>query len=75
MINYSPLKLSAMLLVADLSGGSGTVFMLWLQKRFRFSVKKGVCYGACMTLVPSLWGAIGLFTDKIGFHHDWEVSL
>ena len=64
-----------MSLVADLAGGSGTVFVLLLQKKFRFSVKAGVFYGACMTLVPSLWGGIGYFTNTIGFHHTWEFWL
>ncbi|KAM3448277.1 hypothetical protein MY3296_007960 [Beauveria thailandica] len=75
VIKYSPLKLNAMSLVADLSGGSGTVFVLLLQNKFRFSVKAGVFYGACMTLFPSLWGGIGLFTDKIGFKNVWEFWL
>ncbi|EJP65315.1 autophagy protein (Atg22), putative [Beauveria bassiana ARSEF 2860] len=75
VIKYSPLKLNAMSLVADLSGGSGTVFVLLLQKKFRFSVKAGVFYGACMTLFPSLWGGIGLFTDRIGFKNVWEFWL
>ncbi|KAL1411607.1 hypothetical protein Q8F55_002571 [Vanrija albida] len=74
-IHYSPLLLNAMGLCADLAGGSGTVFMLWLQKKYRFSVKAGVFYGACMTLPPSLWGAIGTFTGRIGFHHTWEFWL
>lgn len=56
-----------MSLVADLSGGSGTVFVLLMQKKFRFSVKTGVFYGACMTLFPSLWGGIGYFTNSVGF--------
>lgn len=64
-----------MSLCADLAGGSGTVFMLWLQKKYRFSVKAGVFYGACMTLPPSIWGAIGAFTGKIGFHRTWEFWL
>lgn len=64
-----------MSLCADLAGGSGTVFILLLQKRFRFSVKAGVFYGACMTLVPSLWGGIGYFTNVIGFHNVWEFWL
>lgn len=52
VIHYNPLLLNAFNLVADLSGGSGTVFMLLLQKKYRFSVKKGVFYGACMTIIP-----------------------
>ncbi|KAJ4158546.1 uncharacterized protein LMH87_009068 [Akanthomyces muscarius] len=75
VINYSPLKLNAMSLVADLSGGSGTVFVLLLQKKFRFSVKAGVFYGACMTLVPSLWGGIGYFTNSLGFKNTWEFWI
>lgn len=53
-IHYSPLMLNAMSLVSDLGGGSGTVFMYLLQKKFRFSVKAGVFYGALMTLIPSV---------------------
>lgn len=75
VIKYDPLLLNAMSLCADLAGGSGTVFMLLLQRKYRFSVKKGVFYGACMTLVPSLWGAIGTFQNTIGFHHTWEFWL
>jgi MFS-type transporter involved in bile tolerance (Atg22 family) len=75
IIQYSPLKLNAMSLVADLAGGSGTVFVLLLQKKFRFVVITGVFYGACMTLFPSLWGGIGYFTNVIGFHHIWEFRL
>lgn len=75
VINYSPLQFNAMSLVADLAGGLGTLFMLWLQKKYRFSVKQGVFYGACMTLIPNLWGGIGLFTNTIGFHHIWEFWL
>ncbi|ORX36209.1 autophagy protein [Kockovaella imperatae] len=72
IINYSPTMLNVFSLCSDLGGGSGTVFMWYLQKRYRFSIKKAVLYGACMTLVPSLWGGIGCFTNKIGFKHVWE---
>jgi hypothetical protein len=75
IIHYSPLKLNAMSLCADLGGGSGTVFMFLLQRKYRFSVKAGVFYGACMTVIPSLWGAIGYYTDAIGYHHVWEFWL
>jgi hypothetical protein len=44
--------LNALSLTTDLCGGSGTLFMLYLQKKFRFSVKSAVFYGACMTIVP-----------------------
>jgi len=44
--------LNALSLCADLGGGLGTVFMFFLQKKYRFSVKQGVFYGALMTLPP-----------------------
>jgi MFS-type transporter involved in bile tolerance (Atg22 family) len=75
VVHYSPVMINAFNLVADLSGGSGTLFILLLQKKFRFSVKAGVFYGACMTLVPSLWGGIGYFTNIVGFHHVWAFWL
>lgn len=75
VIHYSPLLLNALSLCSDLGGGSGTVLVLYMQKRFRFSVKAGVFYGACMTLIPSLWGGIGYFTNVAGFHHVWEFWL
>jgi MFS-type transporter involved in bile tolerance (Atg22 family) len=75
VVHYSPVMINAFNLVADLSGGSGTLFILLLQKKFRFSVKAGVFYGACMTLVPSLWGGIGYFTNVVGFHHVWAFWL
>ena len=69
VIHYNPLILNAMNLCSDLAGGSGTLFQYWLQKKYRFSVKAGVTYGAIMAMFPSFWGAIGFFTNKIGFHN------
>ena len=59
VIHYSPLLLNALGLVADLCGGSGTFFMLLLQKRFRFSIKAGVLYGGIMTLIPWVFRSPG----------------
>ena len=52
VIDYSPLKVNALQLVGDLGGGSGTFFTLLLQRKFRFSIKSGAFYGACLTLPP-----------------------
>ncbi|KAL5896250.1 hypothetical protein ACKVWC_001457 [Pyricularia oryzae] len=75
VIHYSPLMLNAFSLTADLCGGTGHLLLLILQKRFRFSVKQGVMFGAVMTLIPQLWGGIGRFTTKVGFHNEWEFWL
>ena len=75
VLNYSPLKLNALSLVSDLAGGSGTVFMFIIQKRYRFSVQTALRFGACMTVPPCLYGGIGMFTNRIGFHNAWEFWL
>jgi hypothetical protein len=38
--------------VGSIAGGSGNLFVFLLQRKFRFSTKKGVLYGAAMTLLP-----------------------
>ncbi|ORX36955.1 putative autophagy protein [Kockovaella imperatae] len=75
VIDYSPLKLNALSMVADLGGGSGTVMMYLLQKRYRFSIQTALRYGAIMTVLPCLYGGIGMFTHAFGFHHSWEFWI
>lgn len=52
VINYSPTILNAMNIVGSVAGGSGNLFVFLLQRKYRFATKKGVCYGAFMTLLP-----------------------
>ncbi|ORY26764.1 putative autophagy protein [Naematelia encephala] len=74
-IHYSPELNSAMGLVSDLSGGSGTVIILLLHKRYKWKIKNILFVSAIFSLTPCLWGAIGTWTDVIGFHHVWEFWL
>ncbi|KAK8850683.1 hypothetical protein IAR55_004603 [Kwoniella newhampshirensis] len=75
VVNYSPTLLNAYNIVGSVCGGGGNLFVYLLQKKFRFSTKAGVFYGAVMTLLPNLWGAIGAHTNAIGYHHVWEFWL
>ncbi|ORY27919.1 putative autophagy protein [Naematelia encephala] len=75
VVEYSPTMLNALNIVGSVCGGGGNLFVYLMQKRFRFSTKAGVFYGAFMTLLPNLWGAIGSHTQVIGFHHLWEFWL
>ncbi|ORX37517.1 putative autophagy protein [Kockovaella imperatae] len=75
VMSFSPVMLNALSVIGNLLGGGGNLFMYLLQKRFRFATKPGLFYGACMTLVPNLFGAIGTFTNVIGFHHKWAFWL
>lgn len=51
-INYSPTLLNGMNVVGSVRGGSGNLFIYFLQRKYRFSVKAGVFYGASMTIIP-----------------------
>jgi hypothetical protein len=51
-ISYSPTLLNGFNVVGSVCGGSGNLFIYLMQRKFRFSVKAGVFYGACMTIVP-----------------------
>lgn len=51
-IHFNPVQNASFGLLADLAGGSGTFFMLWIQKKYRFSVKTLVTYGGVMAVVP-----------------------
>lgn len=39
-------------IVGSVAGGSGNLLVFLIQRKYRFATKKGVCYGAFMTLVP-----------------------
>ena len=69
MINFNTVDLSGLNLVSYLGGGGGTLAALIVQKRYKISIKKMLVYGAIMTLGPNLWGVIGAYTQKIGFHN------
>lgn len=52
VIQYSPTLLNGMNIVGSVAGGSGNLFVFLLQRKYRFATKKGVVYGAFMTLLP-----------------------
>jgi hypothetical protein len=43
-----------MSVIGNLSGGLGNLFVFLVQRKYRFSTKAGVFYGACMTLIPQV---------------------
>jgi hypothetical protein len=75
VLNYSPEILNAMLLVADLSGGLGTLTVLLLQRRYHFSIKSAVQFGSAMAILANIWGAIGTWTHVVGFHQVWHFWM
>ncbi|ORX39156.1 putative autophagy protein [Kockovaella imperatae] len=75
VLDYSPGAINTLAMLSNISGGTGTFACLLAQKRWRFTIKQGVCYGAFMACLPIMWGAIGLYTSKIGFHNTWEFWI
>lgn len=48
----------------------------WLiQKRWKINTKAMFAVTNVATVLIPLWGMIGLWTTKIGFHHTWEFWL
>ena len=52
VMSFSPVMLNALSVIGNLLGGGGNLFLFLIQRKFRFSTKPGLFYGACMTLVP-----------------------
>ncbi|ORX34854.1 autophagy protein [Kockovaella imperatae] len=71
-IHYNPVISTAFNLVGDLCGGAGCAVILYLHRRYDWKVKWIMFVSAIFSLFPCLWGALGSFTHKIGFHNVWE---
>lgn len=48
------------------------MFNQYIQKRFSIKPKWMLFAAACGVVFTNLWGIIGIWTDKVGYHHVWE---
>ena len=72
VVSYNTLTLTYLLIVGIAAQLAG-IFGFWsIQKRFRLSTK--VMFDAVMVGIVLLdgWGMIGIWTQKFGFHNEWE---
>lgn len=46
-----------------------------IQKRYGLSTKTMFDFVMIGILLLDLWGMIGIWTHKIGYHHEWEFWL
>ncbi|KAJ4477343.1 MFS general substrate transporter [Lentinula aciculospora] len=73
LVSYSTLQLTLLLIVGIVSQAIG-IYTFWLvQKRFGISTKAMLTFNACWIIVLTIWGLIGVHTEKFGFKHVWEV--
>ena len=69
VIEFNTLQSTLLNGLSFLTGATGTLFINWVQQRFKFSNKVILMFGGLMILFMKLWGAIGSLTNVIGFHH------
>ncbi|KAL1737633.1 vacuole effluxer Atg22 like-domain-containing protein, partial [Schizophyllum fasciatum] len=47
----------------------------YVQKRFKISTKAMLSFNVIWIIVLTIWGLIGVHTDRFGFKHVWEIWL
>jgi MFS-type transporter involved in bile tolerance (Atg22 family) len=75
VVAYNTLTLTYLFIVGITAQLAG-IFGFWtIQKRFHLSTK--TMFDAIMVGIILLdgWGMIGIWTQKFGFHHEWEFWL
>ncbi|KAM0521806.1 hypothetical protein ACHAPE_002367 [Trichoderma viride] len=73
VVAYDTLKLTYLLIVGIVAQGVGIGAFWLIQKKFNLSAK--TMFNAVMVSIILLdgWGMVGNWTDKFGFHNEWEV--
>ncbi|CCL99290.1 uncharacterized protein FIBRA_01306 [Fibroporia radiculosa] len=75
VVSYSTLQLTLLLIVGIVTQALG-IYLFWIvQKRFRISTKAMLCFNVAWIIILTIWGMIGIHTDKFGFKHVWEIWL
>jgi Vacuole effluxer Atg22 like len=73
IIEYNTLQLTYLYLVGIAAQGVGIYSFWYVQKTFGFSTKTMFNTVAIGIILLDGWGMIGIWTQKFGFHHLWEV--
>ncbi|KAL6901547.1 autophagy-related protein 22-like protein [Trichoderma evansii] len=73
VVAYDTLKLTYLLIVGIVAQAVGIGGFWLIQKKFDLSAK--TMFNAVMVSIILLdgWGMVGNWTDKFGFHNEWEV--
>ncbi|RFU31898.1 hypothetical protein B7463_g4418, partial [Scytalidium lignicola] len=73
IVAYNSLQLTYLLLAGIAAQAVGIYSFWWAQKHYKLSVKFmfNIIVGSIILL--DIWGMIGIWTDKFGFHNLWEM--
>ncbi|KAL8697560.1 MAG: hypothetical protein Q9224_002248, partial [Gallowayella concinna] len=73
IVEYDTLTLTYLLLVGITAQAAG-IYIFWsIQQRFALGTKTMFTAVMMGIIVLDGWGMIGIWTQKFGFHHVWEV--
>ncbi|BCR96396.1 MFS transporter [Aspergillus luchuensis] len=75
IVSYNTLQLTYLLLVGIAAQAIGIYAFWYAQKRLNLSTKTMFNLIAIAIILLDGWGMIGIWTQKFGFHHLWEVWL
>lgn len=73
IVSYNTLQLTYLLLVGIAAQAIGIYAFWYAQKRLNLSTKTMFNLIAIAIILLDGWGMIGIWTQKFGFHHLWEV--
>jgi len=72
IVSYNTLQLTYLLLVGIAAQGLGIYGFWYVQRRFGISTKVMFVAVAVGIILLDGWGMIGIWTQKFGFHNEWE---
>lgn len=73
IVSYNTLQLTYLLIVGIAAQAIGILAFWNIQKRFELPTKTMFNAVAVGIILLDGWGMIGIWTNKFGFHHKWEV--
>jgi MFS-type transporter involved in bile tolerance (Atg22 family) len=73
IVAYDTLTLTYLLIVGITAQAVGIYSFWWVQQRYRLSTKTMFNVVALCIIILDAWGMIGIWTQRFGFHHVWEV--
>ncbi|KAE8444004.1 hypothetical protein EG329_001133 [Mollisiaceae sp. DMI_Dod_QoI] len=75
IVSYNSLESTYLLIVGIAAQAVGIYSFWWAQRHYHLSTKTMFNIVAFSIIILDCWGMIGIWTQKFGFHHVWEVWL
>lgn len=73
VVAYNTLQLTYLLIVGIAAQAVGIYAFWFIQQRFKLGTKTMFNAVAFSIILLDGWGMIGIWTNRFGFHHLWEI--